>query len=280
MTTYKILLIAAACVLLTVCPPGVGQAQKERPNSPSFSWPEGKHGALSLSFDDARLTQIDNGLALFDRYGVKVTFYVSPDNVKGHLEGWKQAVAKGHEIGNHTLTHPCTGNKSFSRKNALEDLTLARIREEMLGANNLLKDLLGVTPKTFAYPCGQSFVGRGRNVQSYVPLVAELFLIGRGWLNEDPNDPLFFDMAQTLAVPSDRLDFDRIKPQIERSLKRGTWIVFAGHEIANQDRQFTTRISMLEDLLRYVQDPANGVWVDTVQNIASYIVKQRETSSR
>jgi peptidoglycan-N-acetylglucosamine deacetylase len=276
MTMQRILLVAAACALLGVCPTGARQAQKEQPNAPSFHWPKGKRGALSLSFDDGRATQIDNGLALLDRYGVKATFYLNPDAVKGNLEGWKRAVAKGHEIANHTMTHPCTGNKSFSRKNALEDLTLNRIRDEMIGANNFLKEQLGVTPKTFAYPCGQSFVGRGQKVQSYVPLVAELFLAGRGWLNEDPNDPLFFDMAQTLSVPSDRLDFDRIKPQIERSMNRGSWIVFAGHDIANQDGQFTTRISMLEDLLRYVQDPANGVWIDTVQNIASYIIKQRE----
>jgi peptidoglycan/xylan/chitin deacetylase (PgdA/CDA1 family) len=54
--------------------------------SKSFSWPEGKRAAVSLSFDDARLSQIDTGLALFRRLGVKATFYVVPE-ATARLEG-------------------------------------------------------------------------------------------------------------------------------------------------------------------------------------------------
>ena len=36
-----------------------------------FQWPEGKKMALSLTFDDARLTQIDKGIPLLDKYNVK-----------------------------------------------------------------------------------------------------------------------------------------------------------------------------------------------------------------
>ena len=39
-------------------------------------WLEGKTAALSLTFDDARLSQVDQGLPLLDAYGVKATFYV------------------------------------------------------------------------------------------------------------------------------------------------------------------------------------------------------------
>ena len=69
---------------------------KHRP--PSFSWPEGKQAALSLSFDDARPSQVDAGTALLDRLGTKVTFYVVPSRVEARLAGWKAAVASGHEI--------------------------------------------------------------------------------------------------------------------------------------------------------------------------------------
>ena len=79
-----------------------------------FHWPDGYRAAVSLSFDDARLSQIDIGLPLFKRLGVKVTFFVEPRGVQQRLGGWKQAVLDGHEIANHTLTHPCTGNYAFS----------------------------------------------------------------------------------------------------------------------------------------------------------------------
>src|SRR5450759_2629751 len=74
---------------------------------PDFQWPEGKKMAWSVSFDDARLTQIDNGIPLFDKYGVKVTFYVSTYSMKPQMEAWKRAAKNGHEIGNHSLRHPC-----------------------------------------------------------------------------------------------------------------------------------------------------------------------------
>jgi peptidoglycan/xylan/chitin deacetylase (PgdA/CDA1 family) len=57
-----------------------------------FQWPEGKKMALSLTFDDARLSQIDNGIPLFDKFNVKATFYVSRNNMLQRLEGWKKAV--------------------------------------------------------------------------------------------------------------------------------------------------------------------------------------------
>src|SRR4030043_1269646 len=43
-----------------------------------FAWPEGKQMALSLTFDDARLSQPDKGIPLLEKYGVKATFYISP----------------------------------------------------------------------------------------------------------------------------------------------------------------------------------------------------------
>ena len=61
--------------------------------------------------------------------------------------------------------------------------------EQLDGANEQIRRMLGVTPKTFAYPCGQKFVGRGLDVRSYVPLVADRFLAGRGYLDESSNDP-------------------------------------------------------------------------------------------
>ncbi len=89
-----------------------------------FQWPNGKRAAVSLTFDDSRLSQIDAGLAVLRKQGVKATFYAQAPGVEKRLEGWKQAVAEGHEIGNHTVTHPCTGNYPFSRNNALEDYDL------------------------------------------------------------------------------------------------------------------------------------------------------------
>jgi hypothetical protein len=240
----------------------------------TFPWPEGKRVAVSFSFDDARASQVDVGLPLFEKNRVKVTFYVNPRSMQKRLDGWKKAAAAGHEIGNHSNNHPCTVNFPFSARNALENYTIPLMEKELEGANVDIEKLVGVKPVTFAFPCGQKFVGRGAGVSSYVPLVAKLFLAGRGFRDEGPNDPAACDFAQLMGVESDGLTFEQMKSQAAAAAAWGAWLVYAGHEIGTGGRQ-TTLAPALEEFFRYARDPANGVWLDTVQTIAEYVKSHR-----
>lgn len=261
--------LASACALRPKPDAAAG------PGGPGkFSWPKGKKAAVSLTFDDARLSQIDNGMPVFRARKVRATFYVQPEYVARRVAGWKKAVKEGHEIGNHTMTHPCTGNYAFSRKNALEDMSLDDMAREIDTATREIEDMLGVRPESFAYPCGQTFVGRGRDLRSYVPLVAERFLTGRLWLGEAANDPEVCDPYQLLAVESDGKTFEELKPLLESAAAEGRWLVLAGHEIGDGGFQ-TTLTKTVDDLCRYAADPANGLWIDTVGTIGGYIVERR-----
>jgi len=241
---------------------------------PASVWPNGQRMALSLSFDDGRDSQVLVGTALLKRHGAAVTFFVVPSAVERQLAGWKQAVADGHEIGNHSLTHPCSGNFAWARSKALEDYTIERMRKELTETNRRVQALLGATPRTFAYPCGQSFVGRGRGTKSYVPIVARLFVAGRGWLDESANDPAFVDLAQLMGVEMDGREFSDLRPLIEETRSRSGWLVLAGHEIGASGRQ-TTHVTMLEELLAFAKDPKEGVWLAPVGVIAEHVRAQQ-----
>ncbi len=264
---------------LLLCFAGFVRAQYSPPpaDRPAgrFPWPNGRQCAVSLTFDDARLSQVDRGIPLLDRFGVKATFYVSPGAMRERLDGWKRAAANGHEIANHTMHHPCTGNFAFSRSEALEDYSLGRMAREMDDANDLIRSLVGVQPRSFAYPCGQAFVGRGKKVKSVVPLVAGRFETGRLWMSEDSNDPFFCDMAQLLAEESDGKPFDQLLPAILRAKEEGRWLIFAGHETAEPGPQ-TTLLKTLDELCRYAQDPLNGVWLEPVGNTARTVLAIRK----
>jgi peptidoglycan-N-acetylglucosamine deacetylase len=249
------------------------QALEDQDNL-EFAWPEGKKMALSLTFDDARLSQADTGIPLFDRYDVKATFYISPGSMLERLDIWKGAVDNGHEIGNHSMVHPCSGNFQWSRSRALENYTLYDMETELDSASRFIKEYLGVYPVSFAYPCGQTFVGRGINTKSYVPLVASMFDSGRGWLDGGPNDAGFTDMAQLRGVELDGKSFDQIIPLIEEAKKSGGWLILAGHEIGSGGRQ-TSLTETIEAILQYATDPANGIWIDSVGRIASYVIETR-----
>jgi len=240
----------------------------------SFVWPGGARAAVSLSFDDARTSQTDTCLKILDFYGVKATFYVSPDRMLERIEQWKKAAADGHEIGNHTVTHPCTGNFDWSRRNALEDFTLEKMEAELVEANRLVKEALGIEPVTFAYPCGQTFVGRGEGTRSYVPLVGKKFLAGRAYMTEFLNNPEVCDLAQLSSAAMDGLASMDVITQIQKARDSGSWVIFTGHEVADKGFQ-VTRAATVEKICEWMRDPASGVWSGTVAEVAGHILSFR-----
>jgi peptidoglycan-N-acetylglucosamine deacetylase len=241
-----------------------------------FSWPAGRKGAVSFSFDDARVSQVDTGLAVLERAQVKATFYLNPPAMHRRLEGWKKAVAAGHEIGNHSTSHPCSGNFKFSAKNALEDCTMPRLEKDLDDATAAIEQALGVKTVSFAYPCGQKYIGRGEKVQSYVPAIARRFLTGRGYLDESPNDPAFCDLANLLAAGGDGLGFEEMVKMVDAAMADGRWLIFAGHEMGKRGYQITD-MEALEKLCAYMKAPERGIWVGTVGEIGRYIQKSRRS---
>lgn len=243
--------------------------------TPDFPWPDGKKMALSLTFDDARGSNIQNGIPLFDEYGAKATFFVVPNAVEKDLNAWKAAVENGHEMGNHTFEHPCSGNFTWARHKALENYTLGKMEAELLKANEWLEENLGIKPRVFAYPCGQPFIGAGLHQLSYVPLVSKHFLAGRDWLNEAPVDPYYGDLGLLNGMEMDNKDFDEILTLINSAKENGQWLILAGHDIGNEGRQ-TTYLQMLRQLMEYVRDEDNGIWLAPMGEVAEYVNTTRK----
>jgi len=244
---------------------------------PPFEWPGGQRAAVSLSFDDARSSQIDNAIAILDRYGVKATFYVGLSGVDKRLDNWRQVAGNGHEIGNHTLTHPCSANLPFVNRpdHALENLTLERMEAELSGADEAIRERLGVTPVTFAYPCSHTFVGRGEKVQSYVPLVARRFLAGRIAFNGHPNRPVFCDPAQVASFDIDRASFEYVQELVERTLSQNAWAVFMSHDVGDEDKRQVTKRQVLESLCQLLTDRRGEIWTGTVAAVIRHIRGKR-----
>jgi len=246
--------------------------------SPKFAWPDGKRAAVSLSFDDARLSQLDRGMPVLDRFGVKATFYVSFQRFHQRLEEWKRAAAVGHEIGNHSLNHACSANFPWNAARVLENYDLDTMEAEILEASAHIREAVGHDPVTFAYPCGQMFVGRGEACRSYVPLIARHFVAGRGWRDEHFNDPRVCDLAKAAGTESDGLGFTELRAAVAKAAAQGgDWVIFAGHEVGTGGRQ-TTLADDLARLCEYCLDPANGVWIDTVATVARHIAHTREAA--
>jgi hypothetical protein len=70
------------------------------------------------------------------------------------------------------------------------------------------------------------------------------------------------------------MSLEEMKEAVLTAAKNGGWLVLAGHEIGNAGYQ-TTEAAVLEQFLKYANDPANGIWLDTVDTIARYIQTRR-----
>lgn len=243
----------------------------------SGPFPEGVSVAVSLSFDDARASQLE-GVRILDDHGLRATFYVLPSGLAAAPERWRSVARAGHEIGNHSSTHPCSANFDFAATNALEDRTMQDIAEDVDAASATIHELVGVPPRTFAYPCGQSFAGRGRQRRSYVPIIAERFLAGRGYGSEVGNVPGRCDLAHLDAYTVDGLDAGALQSLVAAGMARGEWVILAGHDIGAGGPQ-TVPARELDMLCRRLARD-DRVWVAPVVEVAERVAPAQAARRR
>ncbi|MFY8215838.1 MAG: polysaccharide deacetylase family protein [Chthoniobacterales bacterium] len=99
---------------------------------------------IALTFDDGpHPVHTPKLLDLLKSEGVKATFFVIGKSVETYPEIAKRIVAEGHEIANHTWTHP-----------SLSKLGAAGVKREIDRTTEVIRNVTGVTPKTMRPPYG------------------------------------------------------------------------------------------------------------------------------
>src|SRR5213592_1993327 len=116
-------------------------AQSDKP------W-QGKRCAVVLTYDDAINQHLDNALPLLDSLGLKATFYITAfsTSMQTRMNEWKSLTANGHELGNHTLYHPCIGGKGrewVKPEYDMNNYTVQRMIDETRMTNVFLQALDG-----------------------------------------------------------------------------------------------------------------------------------------
>ncbi len=100
---------------------------------------------VSLSFDAAWGNEDTQTLIdILGKYNVHVTFFVVGDWVRKHPESVKALYEAGHEVMNHSNTHP-----------HMSSLTEEQIRSEITQCNEAIKAVTGVSPDLIRVPFGE-----------------------------------------------------------------------------------------------------------------------------
>src|SRR5579884_1188689 len=107
--------------------------------------------AIALTFDDGPSESTPHVLELLERFQVPATFFQIGANVLRLPAVARAVAAAGHEIGNHSHTHPlfCFRSPDF-------------IYQEFARAQQAIAGVTGVSPRLLRAPFGARWPGFGR----------------------------------------------------------------------------------------------------------------------
>jgi peptidoglycan/xylan/chitin deacetylase (PgdA/CDA1 family) len=143
-----------ACILLLLSTPPTAHAD------PAFAWPPGKSAAIALTYDDALHSQLDLAVPQLSEAGFAGTFFLDGDITPDDMLRWRAVAQAGHELGNHSVNHPCPRSMLPDREQYLTDnYDVRRMLGEIAVMNNLLFGIDGKRPGSYSAPCSQMLVG-------------------------------------------------------------------------------------------------------------------------
>lgn len=126
--------------------------------------------AVALTFDDGPSESTPELLDILARHGARATFFQCGENVRRLPAVAREVAAAGHEIGNHTDTHPHLSFKSAGF-----------IRDELARAQESIEAAAGATPILFRAPFGVRWFGL-REAQRQFGLLGVMWTtIGVDW---------------------------------------------------------------------------------------------------
>lgn len=100
---------------------------------------------VALTFDDGpHPVYTPQVLSILKRHGVKATFFLIGKRVEQFPEIARRIVAEGHEVGNHTYSHPANLPKE----------NWEQVRQEIEKCSEAIERVTGVRPKLFRPPRG------------------------------------------------------------------------------------------------------------------------------
>jgi len=107
---------------------------------------------LALTFDDGpHPINTPRLLSILARYQIKATFFVIGENARHHPDLVKRAADEGHEIGNHSWSHP-----------KFTEIPEPTVQDELQRTAQLLTEITGRAPKLVRPPFGESTVAQRR----------------------------------------------------------------------------------------------------------------------
>lgn len=230
-----------------------------------------KQCAVVLTYDDAIDVDLDNVVPALDSMKFKGTFYLigaSPVVTK-RVNEWRLAARHGHELGNHSMFHPCDGSlpgRGFVTPDGdLSKYTVERVVKEIRANNTLLKAIDGKDIRTFAYPCGDRKIG---DVYFYDQLKND-FAGARG-VTEGLQTAAQVDLSNIDCYPINGQSAQYMIDLVKKAQQSHTLLVFLFHGVGG-GHNINVGLKEHSQLLHYLKAHEKDIWIATMVDVAQKI---------
>ncbi len=172
MRTFKFAGVAASTVLGAMSATAAygSLSRSSQLFGPSVYRGPGRRRSVALTFDDGPSEGTMQILEYLDRQQVWATFFQCGMNVRRCPQIARQVAAAGHQLGNHTYSHPSLPFRSHEF-----------IDREVTEAQKVITDETGLSPMLLRAPYGFRWVGL-RDVQRRLALLGVMWtVIGNDW---------------------------------------------------------------------------------------------------
>ena len=153
---------------------------------------------------------------------------------------------KGHEIADHTVTHP-----------HLPQLSQSQIVAEITSSRTYLQNLTGKSITTFAYPYGEL----NSTIKTLVQQAG--YSTARGTdedtLNTATTDNL--DLKSSCVLKS--TPFSQIKAAIDAAKANKQWYILCIHEVRTLNNDYSMTVAQFQQIVDYIK--SSGIKTVTVQ---------------
>jgi len=244
-----------------------------------FSWPSSFAGAVSLTYDDGMTAQREHVAPLLEDHGMRGTFYIPihSEDFRESPDGWRQIAAAGHELGNHTIHHPCyhAADNAWGHDwyqgawRNYEFYAEDRLRQEFEIASFVLSLVDGKAPtdRTFGNTCCHNTIGPQNAQQVFDPILAEYFVAARGNYTRKAIDPASASLTNLGHFGADQRKADDVIAEIEAHVALGHWSIYMIHGVGQRDRHGIDRHSVTH---------GNWMAMDEHRRLVSYLAKNND----
>ena len=186
-------------------------------------------GLVSLTYDDGLDSQLDRVVPALDARGLLGTFYVTWENIEARAAEWRAIASRGHELANHTMTHPC----------GIESFTASHYRNQIEPLERTLKQWQPTLPvHDFSYPCDVTDLGPGgpnRELRRFKHLLQREG-IASARTSEGPSNSANWARRhpyrlQALAAGYDAPTLEELLAYVRQAQRDHRWAIIVFHDV-------------------------------------------------